>query len=135
VRAQALDEKEVDALRGGPVGYARDRQPQEGGGTVGKNNPQDKAAREQALSNSQASRDEQAKRFVANLSEEEIMLVRLRDELYEGRWDTMLADLNDRLQGKPYIFKLAHRIQDDLKRIERLHRFERTRGVNLADYL
>ncbi|MFO8012594.1 MAG: hypothetical protein R6X20_04720 [Phycisphaerae bacterium] len=77
----------------------------------------------------------QAERFVAGLAEEEVMLLRLRDELYDGRWDAMLADLNDRLQGKPYVFKLAHRIQDDIERIERLNRFERQNNVNLADYL
>ncbi|HUX03201.1 MAG: hypothetical protein WBD63_03635 [Phycisphaerae bacterium] len=76
-----------------------------------------------------------AKRFLEALGEEEIMLLRLRDELYEGRWDAMLADLNDRLQGKPYVFQLAHRIQDDIERIERLSRFERQHKVNLAEYL
>ena len=79
--------------------------------------------------------EERARRFVAALGEEEIMLLRLRDELYDGRWDAMLSDLNDRLQGRPYVFKLAHRIQDDIERIERLNRFERQYGVNLADYL
>jgi len=79
--------------------------------------------------------DDRAKQFVASLSEEEIMLLRLRDELYEGRWDAMLADLNDRLQGKPYVFKLAHRIQDDIERIERLSRFERQHAVDLAKYI
>ncbi len=78
---------------------------------------------------------EQARRFVEGLSEEEIMLLRLRDELYEGRWDSMLADLNDRLQGKPYVFKLANRIQDDIQRIERMSRFERQHDVDLAQYL
>jgi hypothetical protein len=79
--------------------------------------------------------DERAKEFVSTLSEEEIMLLRLRDELYGGRWDAMLADLNDRLQGKPYVFKLAHRIQDDIERIERLNRFERQCNVDLAKYI
>jgi hypothetical protein len=79
--------------------------------------------------------DERAKQFVASLCEEEIMLLRLRDELYAGRWDAMLADLNDRLQGKPYVFKLAHRIQDDIERIERLNRFERQYNVDLAKYI
>lgn len=78
--------------------------------------------------------DRRTRAFVANLTEEEVMLVRLRDELYDGRWDAMLADLNDRLQGKPYVFRLAHRIQDDIERIERLNRFERQNNVNLADY-
>ncbi|MBM4016745.1 MAG: hypothetical protein FJ288_00205 [Planctomycetes bacterium] len=79
--------------------------------------------------------EERAKQFVATLGEEEIMLLRLRDELYGGRWDAMLADLNDRLQGKPFVFKLAHRIQDDIERIERLNRFERQHSVNLAKFI
>jgi len=82
-----------------------------------------------------ATAEERARQFVATLSGEEIMLLRLRDDLYEGRWDAMLADLNDRLQGKPYVFKLAHRIQDDIERIERLHRFERQYNVDLAKYI
>ena len=79
--------------------------------------------------------EERARQFVGSLSEEEIMLVRLRDELYDGRWDTMLADLRDRLQGKPYVFRLAHPIQDDIDRIERLNRFERQHGINLAKFI
>jgi len=70
--------------------------------------------------------------FVQKLDDKEVMLLRLRDELYEGRWDTMLADLNDRLQGRPYIFKLANRIQDDIGRIHRLSRFEREHNVDIA---
>ena len=83
----------------------------------------------------EASPEQRAKQFVAGLTEEEIMLLRLRDELYSGRWDAMLADLSDRLQGKPYVFKLAHRIQDDIERIERLNRFERQFNVDLAKYI
>jgi len=49
--------------------------------------------------------------------------------------DAMLVDLNDRLRGKPYIFRLASRIQDDMARVERLSRFEREKGVNLARLL
>lgn len=79
--------------------------------------------------------EERIRQFVSSLGEEEVMLLRLRDELYGGRWDAMLADLNDRLQGKPYVFKLAHRIQDDIERIERLNRFERQHNVDLAKYL
>jgi hypothetical protein len=101
--------------------------PQKGGGAMAK--------RERTQPPAEAQAQTQAEQFVANLAEEEVMLLRLRDELYDGRWDAMLADLNDRLQGKPYVFKLAHRIQDDIERIERLNRFERQNNVNLADYL
>jgi len=84
---------------------------------------------------SRKSAEDRARQFVAALSEEEIMLLRLRDELYDGRWEAMLADLRDRLQGKPYVFRLAHPIQDDIDRIERLNRFERQHNVNLAKYI
>jgi hypothetical protein len=70
--------------------------------------------------------------FLEALADEDRMLIRLREELYEGRWDAMLADLNDRLRGKPYIFRLASRIQDDMARVEKLSRFEREKCVNLA---
>ncbi len=93
------------------------------------------AKRENSGSTAEARAAEAARAFVRGLAEEEVMLLRLRDELYEGRWDAMLADLNDRLQGKPYVFKLAHRIQDDIERIERLARFERQHGVDLASYI
>lgn len=73
--------------------------------------------------------------FVESLTDEDRMLLRLREELYESRWEDMLADLNDRLRGRPYIFRLASRIQDDLDRVQRLSRFEREKGVNLAKLL
>ena len=73
--------------------------------------------------------------FVEGLADEDKMLIRLREELYEGRWDAMLADLDDRLHGRPYIFRLANRIQDDMARIQKLSRFEREHEVNLAGLL
>ena len=79
--------------------------------------------------------DRDIEAFLEGLTDEDKMLLRLRQELYEGRWDAMLADLNDRLRGRPYIFRLASRIQDDLARVERLSRFEREKGVNLATKL
>lgn len=63
------------------------------------------------------------------------MLVRLREELYSGSWERMLADLKDRLKGRPYIFKLVNRIQDDISRIEKLQDYEKKHNVNLAEFL
>jgi hypothetical protein len=63
------------------------------------------------------------------------MLVVLKRELYEGSWDEMEADLRARLAGGPYIFKLVHRIEEDLNRIERLRRFEQGNGVDLSEYV
>ena len=65
-----------------------------------------------------------AQKFAQALSREEKMLILLRDELYEGSWDDMVADLKNRLEGKPYVFKLSSRIEADLERIERLKDFE-----------
>jgi hypothetical protein len=74
-------------------------------------------------------------KFVAQLSGDERMLVSLRDELYDGSWDQMLKDLKDRLEGKPYIFKLVNRISADIQRIEKLREYEKKHRINLADYL
>ncbi len=69
------------------------------------------------------------------MTSEQRMLVVLKRELYEGSWDEMVADLKARLEGRPYIFKLAHRIVDDLERIERLRSFEAKYGIDLSDYV
>ena len=79
--------------------------------------------------------DDDVRRFLDSFSGEETMLVVLKRELYDGSWDEMVADLKARLQGRPYIFKLAHRITDDLDRIERLRAFEKRVGVDLSDYV
>lgn len=73
--------------------------------------------------------------FVNGLSEEQRMLVALKAQLYDGMWEPMLDDLRNRLAGKPYIFKLASRIQDDIERIERMSEFEAEQNIDLADYV
>jgi hypothetical protein len=78
---------------------------------------------------------DQARRFVESMTREERMLVVLNRELYDGSWDEMVADLKARLEGRPFVFKLAHRIADDLGRIEKLRDFERSAGVSLIDYV
>jgi hypothetical protein len=47
----------------------------------------------------------------------------------------MVEDLQARLNGRPYIFKLAHRITEDLDRIRRLRQFEESCGVDLSQYV
>ena len=54
------------------------------------------------------------------LAPEEKVLVIIRDELYDGSWDDMLDDLKSRLAGRPYVIKLASRIEDDITRIIKL---------------
>lgn len=78
---------------------------------------------------------QKVRQFVEALSREERMLVVLKSELYEGDWEEMVADLQARLEGRPYIFKLAHRIADDLERIRRLQKFEQSTGVDLGEYV
>ena len=73
--------------------------------------------------------------FVNSLSEEERMLVILKKQLYGGIWEPMLDDLRNRLEGKPYIFKLANRIHDDIERIESLKEFEEENEIDLGDYV
>jgi hypothetical protein len=73
--------------------------------------------------------------FVIGMTTEERLLVVLKKELYAGSWDEILADLQARLNNKPYIFKLANRITDDIDRIKRLEEFEQSNNVDLSDYI
>ena len=73
--------------------------------------------------------------YIASLSDEERMLIVLQKELYEGSWEAMLSDLQNRLEGKPYIFKLANRIRDDIARIHKIIDFEDRANLRLADYI
>lgn len=73
--------------------------------------------------------------YVGRLSDEHKMLVALKSQLYGGSWELMLDDLRNRLAGKPYIFKLVHRIQDDIERIEEMRKFEAEHRMDLADYV
>ncbi|MCB9894406.1 MAG: hypothetical protein H6839_08150 [Planctomycetes bacterium] len=71
--------------------------------------------------------------YYEGLSEEAKMLLVLRDELYMGSWDKMVDDLKNRLKGRPYIFKLVNRIEEDLERIETLRSYEQKHKINLRD--
>ena len=73
--------------------------------------------------------------YVDSLSNEHRMLVVLKAQLYDGTWEPMLDDLRNRLAGKPYIFKLVNRIQDDIKRIEQMQEFESEHNIDLAGYV
>jgi hypothetical protein len=76
--------------------------------------------------------EEQHKRFVESLTSEHRMLVTLRDELYFGSWERMSSDLKIRLKGRPFIFKLVNRIEEDLIRIEKLAAYELRHDENLT---
>ena len=73
--------------------------------------------------------------FVNGLSDEHHMLVVLKTQLYDDLWEPMIDDLRNRLAGKPYIFKLVNRIQDDIRRIEEMQEFESEHDIDLADYI
>ena len=73
--------------------------------------------------------------YVDGLSREYRMLVILKSQLYGGSWGPMLDDLRNRLEDKPYIFKLANRITDDIERIEQMVKFEAEHNVDLADFV
>ena len=73
--------------------------------------------------------------YFQSLPTEEEQLIILRDFLYEGDWEEMLQDLRARQRGKPFIFKLKTRIEEDLQRIQRLKDYERRNGVDLGRYV
>ena len=79
--------------------------------------------------------DPEIQSFVRGLNEQHQMLVILKSQLYGGQWEPMLEDLQNRLDGKPYIFKLANRIKDDVERIQSMQAFEKEHGIDLADFV
>lgn len=85
--------------------------------------------------NDKLTADATVEAFVQGLDDKYRMLVILKSQLYGGRWAPMLEDLQNRLEGKPYIFKLANRIKDDVERIGVLEAFERAHHVDLADFV
>lgn len=73
--------------------------------------------------------------FLRSLAKEELQLLVLRKVLYEGRWEEMEKDLIARRDGRPFIFKLQTRIDEDLKRIGVLRAYEQEHGVDLQEYV
>jgi len=73
--------------------------------------------------------------FIDRLTDEHRMLIVLKAQLYGGSWAPMLDDLENRLAGKPYIFKLATRIKDDIARIKMMQAFEKEQDIDLAQYV
>ena len=73
--------------------------------------------------------------FARGLAETERIALIVRDELFGGSWENMRRDLEARAAGRPFVFRLASRIDEDLKAVAKLSAFERRRKVNLAEYL
>jgi len=90
---------------------------------------------EKADSGVETSVSKEVSDFIASLSDEHRMLVILKAQLYGGTWKPMLDDLQNRLEGKPYIFKLANRIKDDIERIEQMREFEQQHNIDLAGHV
>ena len=84
---------------------------------------------------SEADSDRTIRGYVDQLADEHRMLVVLKSQLYGGDWAPMLDDLKNRLEGKPYIFKLVNRINDDIERNEAMKVFEQEHGIDLSDYV
>jgi hypothetical protein len=97
--------------------------------------PQKRDHRESEPGRIAAGHEEEIRDFVSRLTDQERMLILLKKELYEGSWQAMASDLSNRLDGKPYIFKLANRIRDDIDRIEKLRDFESKHNVDLAEFV
>lgn len=75
------------------------------------------------------------RRYVESLSSNERMLITIRDELYEGNWDLMLSDLQQRLEGKMYIFRLVNKIEQDIEGIKKLQLYEKDHNINLNNFI
>ncbi len=73
--------------------------------------------------------------FVNNLTNEDKLLLILHNELYESSWELFIKDLENRRKGKPYIFKLMRRIEEDLERIKKLKEFEEKHKISLYEYI
>lgn len=78
---------------------------------------------------------EPLRRFMDRLTDEQKLLLVLKRELYSRDWRPMITDLRNRLEGRPYVLRLAARIDDDLKRIEQLMELEARYKVDLSEYL
>jgi len=74
-----------------------------------------------------------ARDFMRDLAHEDLVLLDVRDELYGGDWGELEADLRARHAGKPHIFRLMTKIEEDLTRLETLRSYEAARQVDLGE--
>lgn len=73
--------------------------------------------------------------YARGLTEDERLLIGLRDELYSGDWGWLLKALGDGLKLRPYIFKRDGLLRRHIALANKLQAYEREHGVDLADYL
>lgn len=76
-----------------------------------------------------------AKDFLNSLEQSVKVLIILREELYDGSWDLMLNDLQSRLKGEPFIYKLANQIDADIQGIAKIKAFEEKNTIDLGKYI
>ncbi len=88
-----------------------------------------------AENDAQNSKLVEVQRFVEKLSDEHKMLIVLKKQLYGGSWEPMIEDLRNRLEGKPYIFKLTNRINEDIERINEIREFEERYDTDLCEHV
>jgi uncharacterized membrane protein YsdA (DUF1294 family) len=81
------------------------------------------------------SEDELSQQHAMRLEAPERTLLLLRDELYGGSWEELVADLEARHKSKPFVYKLSSRIEEDLQRIARMRAYETQQGTDLATLL
>jgi len=72
--------------------------------------------------------------FLESLEPFELVLLEVKEKLYEGSWSSMEVDLKARLKGEPYIFKLSQTINRDLAALRKLKAYEATHGVDLSTF-
>ncbi len=73
--------------------------------------------------------------FFGALAKSDRMLIGLRDELYDGAWDTMVEDISNRMKGQPYLFKFVNRAEKDIQSIKRIRAYEEGHSINLNIFL
>jgi hypothetical protein len=71
--------------------------------------------------------------YVSHLSAEHRMLVGAEEPVVWRFLGAHAGRSAESSGGKPYIFKLVNRIQEDIERIEEMKRFEAEYGIDLAD--
>jgi hypothetical protein len=79
--------------------------------------------------------DQALREFLATLDDRDRMLLDVLDVLYVGRWEDLVEDLQAARDGRPYVFKVAEHIEDDLKRVRRMHEAEKIFSVRLKSLL
>lgn len=72
------------------------------------------------------------------LSDEHLMLLRIRDTIYEGHWGDFTHDLTARVEGKPHVFEtvpanphMKATIERHLRLIEQMGAWETKAGTSL----